>query len=128
MRLKLALILSYCEAVLFFAGPLAKHAFAEPALAAAWELTLLPLIIWPAACWCAGFAMELSFGFSPALPILTGLLFLPASWLHYGTLPLNCAAVYAGMSLMGSITAYPIRTVIRLRRERKAKLSARNAK
>ena len=85
MKFKFTLIFTAVEAALFIAAPFGAFAFAEARTAAGFRLVFLPLMLFPLACYAAGFITQIKCGFALALPLLTGAVFMPAALLHYGS-------------------------------------------
>jgi len=119
VKFKLTLIFTAVEAALFIAAPFGAFAFAEARTAAGFRLVFLPLMLFPLACYALGFITQIKCGFALALALLTGAVFIPAAMLHYGSAAISYAAVYAGVSFAGMLSAYPIRTLIIMRRREK---------
>lgn len=97
-------------------APLLSFAVSDPYAAVGLKMLVLPVIAFPTAAYISGFAAALICGVTWQLPILTGLAFVPAAFLHYGPAALVYAAVYAGCSACAEVSAYPF---IVMRRARK---------
>lgn len=89
------------EAALFCALPFAAYLPLPPGIAYVFCLIVIPLALFPAACFALGFASGAASGFSVGQALLSGAVFIPAALMHYGSPAIYHALLYSAASTAG---------------------------
>ena len=109
MRLRLISVSAISQTLVFCAAPFAEFLPLPAMLSAFICLALIPLAVFPAFCFTMGALTGTNAGFAPQQALLTGLAFMPAALLHYGSPAPYFAAAYAACSALGMALGCAVR-------------------